>query len=337
MSGSLQRRGRWRGELGFGASVSTSASRNETSPARKAQSGARKRLQSIVAEPAKSPLVENMKLEFEHRNQRYVSDTKDAISIAITLKFEGPQPNHFGTDAATRDSLRLGEFVGDTKLGGSCNVDVLKLVPHCNGTHTETVSHIVHEPIEIGDAAIDWGCLAALVSLPTRAADQTNETYRPALNSTDSVITRTDLQRAMQTFANVRAEALIIRTLPNDVDKRTRQYANARVPGPAFFTAEAMEYIDSLDCQHLLVDIPSVDRMYDEGLLTNHHIFWRVREGSHSRVPETRCDRTITEMIFVPDHVEDGLCLLNLQVPAFALDAAPSRPLIIPVQLRPSD
>ena len=33
-------------------------------------------------------------------------------------------------------------------------------------------------------------------------------------------------------------------------------------------------------------------------------------------------------MIFVPNEVKDGRYLLNLQVPAFVSDAAPSRPIL---------
>jgi hypothetical protein len=33
-------------------------------------------------------------------------------------------------------------------------------------------------------------------------------------------------------------------------------------------------------------------------------------------------------MIFVDNHIEDGSYLLNLQIPAFVSDAAPSRPII---------
>ena len=38
--------------------------------------------------------------------------------------------------------------------------------------------------------------------------------------------------------------------------------------------------------------------------------------------------RTITEMIFVDDAVDDGPWILDLQIPPFMLDAAPSRPIL---------
>jgi hypothetical protein len=42
-------------------------------------------------------------------------------------------------------------------------------------------------------------------------------------------------------------------------------------------------------------------------------------------------DKTITELIFVPNEVKDGPYLLNLQTAAFENDATPSRPVIYPI------
>ena len=41
-----------------------------------------------------------------------------------------------------------------------------------------------------------------------------------------------------------------------------------------------------------------------------------------------RAHCTITEMIFVPNEIRDGLYLLNLQTTSFDLDASPSKPVI---------
>lgn len=42
--------------------------------------------------------------------------------------------------------------------------------------------------------------------------------------------------------------------------------------------------------------------------------------------------RTITEFVYVPSTVNDGYYMLNLQVSPIQLDAAPSRPILFPVQ-----
>ena len=95
--------------------------------------------------------------------------------------------------------------------------------------------------------------------------------------------------------------------------------------GPAFFSIEAMEYIVSLGVQHLLVDTPSVDRLLDEGNLSAHNIFWETKEKEFNLNSMTK---TITELIFVSEKIKDGIYLLNLQVPSFVSDAAPSRPIL---------
>ncbi len=73
--------------------------------------------------------------------------------------------------------------------------------------------------------------------------------------------------------------------------------------------------------KHLLIDQPSVDKEEDGGALAAHKAFWNIPKN-----PELHA--TITELIFVPDEVEDGLYLLNLQVAPMENDAAPSRPVL---------
>ena len=117
-----------------------------------------------------------------------------------------------------------------------------------------------------------------------------------------------------------------MRTIPNPVAKQTATYGPKSAP--AFFSIEAFQAIVDTGIEHLLIDLPSVDRMTDEGLLTNHHAFWNVQAGSQQLTADTAINKTITEMIFVDDSIQDGDYLLSLQVPAFASDAAPSRPVI---------
>jgi hypothetical protein len=80
--------------------------------------------------------------------------------------------------------------------------------------------------------------------------------------------------------------------------------------------------------RHLLVDLPSIDRTFDEGKLSNHRIFWNVRQGSFETNEASFTNNTITELIYVPVEVEDGNYLLNLQIAPFAADASPSRPVL---------
>lgn len=274
-----------------------------------------------------------MRLELEHHGQKYFFLTESAHSLAIQMDFDGPQPNHFGSDKASSEVLKLGDFTCDTSAGGSCNVDVLKIIPHCNGTHTETVGHIINEDIWVGHAAMDVLTVAMLITVPSMPAKDCKETYRPALDfKSDDVITSAAIKQAIASVGSaeqILPGALIIRTLPNENEKTSRAYTAEK--DPPFLTVEAMELVNQTQVKHLLLDVPSVDKMYDDGLLTNHHLFWQVKEGTHSLSDNTRQDKTITEMIFVDNEIKDGLYALNLQVPAFCSDAAPSRPVITPL------
>ncbi|KAA3638725.1 MAG: hypothetical protein DWP95_12100 [Proteobacteria bacterium] len=71
--------------------------------------------------------------------------------------------------------------------------------------------------------------------------------------------------------------------------------------------------------------------MYDEGLLSNHRIFWQVAKVCRSLQSGQLTHKTITEMIYVPETVADGVYWLNLQVAAWQLNAAPSNPVIWPI------
>lgn len=120
---------------------------------------------------------------------------------------------------------------------------------------------------------------------------------------------------------------MIIRTLPNEDSKLSRVYDENNIP--PYFTPEAMQFIVECGFKHLLVDLPSIDRLFDEGKLLNHRIFWNVEPGSLEVNPETRINSTITEMIYVPNDVADGEYLLNLQIAPFETDASPSRPILL--------
>ena len=92
-----------------------------------------------------------------------------------------------------------------------------------------------------------------------------------------------------------------------------------------------MEFIAELGVEHLLIDLPSVDRTFDEGKLTTHHIFWGVQKESHDIDPTDHSMKTITEMIYAPEEIEDGEYVVSIQIPNFTADAAPSRVLVYQV------
>ena len=250
----------------------------------------------------------------------------DVIDLSIPLKFDGPQPNAFGVEPASSKACEYGDLIGDTRRGGSCNFEQVTLIPHCNGTHTECVGHITNERISIRECLQDLFVAAGLISVEPTPAGESEESYAVSFDSDDVVITRRSLK---QVTGLEKCDALVVRTLPNDDEKLARIYKDTIAP---YFTTEAMEFIVSLGVKHLLVDLPSIDRMSDEGKLSNHRIFWNVEQGSFETNSNTRSSSTITELIYVPNNVSDGKYMLNLQIAPFESDASPSRPLLFKIK-----
>jgi kynurenine formamidase len=258
-------------------------------------------------------------------DETFEIDLDSPIDISIPLQFNGPQPNAFGVERATSKACEYGSLIGDTRRGGSVNFEQYTLIPHCNGTHTECVGHITNERISVRDCLTDALIRATLVSVEPEAFEDdlviTESRIRKALDEP-----RAAVARAGTSGMWISGQALILRTLPNDDAKPSRTYSVGNLP--YYFTQIAMEFIVDRGFKHLLVDLPSIDRLFDKGKLLNHRIFWNVEPGSFEVNANTRMNSTITELIYVPDEVEDGEYLLNLQIAPFASDAAPSRPIL---------
>lgn len=276
--------------------------------------------------PALHP--EKMKISVEIKGKTYLIRTDEPLHISIPLKFNGEQPNAYGVEKASSRPCEAGALVGDTRRGGSCNFEQYSFIPHCNGTHTEAIGHITHERISVHDSLKDAFIPATLVSVRPQNANETSETYAIALGENDQLITREILERALAGAAGNFLEGLIVRTLPNDDGKLTREYADQV---PAFFSTEAMLFIRGRGVKHLVCDLPSIDRIYDEGKLANHRIFWNIEQGKFQTNESSFLEHTITEFVFVPEKVKDGRYILNLQIAAFASDAAPSRPVLFEI------
>lgn len=269
-----------------------------------------------------------MILSVQISDRIYKIDSDNPRDISISLDFNGEQPNAFGVEKATATACETGDFVGDTRRGGSCNFERIKFIPHCNGTHTECVGHVTNRRISVTDCLREAFIPATLISVEPKNALRTDETYAVGLSEQDKFITKISLENALRNADADFLEGLIVRLLPNDDSKMRRDYMENP---PPFFSAEAINFIVEKRVKHLVVDIPSIDRAFDEGKLSNHRIFWNVKAGEFETNEASLISNTITEMAFAPDSIEDGSYLLNLQIAAFTADAAPSRPLIFKV------
>jgi len=234
--------------------------------------------------------------------KNYQFDLRKPLDISISLH-DGEQVNCYFAPPFSTKAVEMGNFIGDTNRGGLLNYKNVSLSPHGNGTHTECVGHISNSGHTINKALQQFHFIAQLVTITPENAP-----------NGDLVISRHQIQQILA----VDVEALIIRTLPNTVDKKIRNYNQTN---PPYLTVEATKLIVEQGIQHLLVDLPSLDKEEDEGRLAAHKVFWQFPDN-------IRMGATITELIFVDDSISDGIYLLNLQIASFDMDAAPSKPIL---------
>lgn len=254
------------------------------------------------------------------------------VSLAIPVDFNSTGPRHFGAPAPTTQAFSIGSFSGSVASGASANCSTITLNPHCQMTHTESVAHLTRES---GDTwrVVPRGLLpAVIVSVTPEPARESSEGSDPQPWGTDTLITRRRLRAAWPTARPAPAlpepVAAIIRTLPNGADKRSRDYTDAV---PPYLTREAVEWLVEKRIEHLVLDVPSLDRTHDEGRLVGHRLFFGLPPGSTARGDAARSRATVTELAFVPDELADGPCLLQLAVPAIGGDAVPSQPIVYPL------
>lgn len=247
-----------------------------------------------------------MKCTIEIDGRSVNIDLSKPLDISMPLTPNAPQANAWWAVPFSAQPVRMGDFVGSVAEGGPVNFNNVQICPHGNGTHTECVGHISKEPYSVNTCLQTYWFPAELVSI-----------YPERQDNDDRVITLEQIQDALEGVDI--PKAVIIRTQPNDELKLTRQYSGTN---PAYIHHSAVAWLVEQGVDHLLLDLPSVDREEDAGELAAHKAFWRY-PGS-----EVRTHATITELIYVPDHIKDDSYMLNIQIAPFDMDAAPSKPVL---------
>jgi kynurenine formamidase len=248
-------------------------------------------------------------------------------SLAIGITFEELHGKYFINSTPSKDMLFTvnSNYLEKTKQG--CNVSEITFIPHCHGTHTESTAHIDDLGITIDNLHPPLGVPCKLVSICSKRFGETDDTYPVHVNECEHVIDRLELETKLSNTPQDKLQALILRTLPNDISKKYRIYKYLNTY--PFFTTEAINYIRNLGVLHLLVDIPSIDRLEDNGKLSNHRIFWSCKKKIETKKVKYRQTATITELIYAPSDLLDGFYCLFLCYPMLKTDAVPSWPLLV--------
>ena len=243
-----------------------------------------------------------MQTTIYHNNVQYVANLNAPLDISIPMHSNSVLAWHIPN--LTISPVATENWVADVNKGAPVNFNNINFNPHAHGTHTECVGHISSSKESLNQNLKQFFFVAKLISVT------------PNQINNDSVITKKSIQLSLVAEENI--DTLIIRTLPNNDNKKLKNYSHSN---PTYILKSAMEYIVDIGVKHLLIDLPSVDKEDDGGALAGHKIFWKYPEN-------TRKKCTITELIYVSNSIKDGLYLLNLQFVPFENDASPSRPII---------
>lgn len=236
-------------------------------------------------------------------------DLSKPIDISIPLSNSDQNPIAWYIEKPQIEPVVFGEWIGKVSEGSSTNFNNIFFNPHGHGTHTECLGHITREFYSINECLKQFFFTAQLISIePEKIGD-------------DWVITKSQIE---STLNKVVPKAIIIRTLPNNNSKKSTNYSHTN---PPYIAEDAAMFIRESGIQHLLIDLPSVDREEDEGKLLAHKAFWNVKDVNNLN-DDARLNCTITEMIFVADEIQDGNYILNLQIASFENDASPSKPIL---------
>jgi arylformamidase len=245
-------------------------------------------------------------------NETIYIETVEGIDISIPMGGKNADAKAWYVGSPVIEPVRGNGFVGSVAEGGSVNFRNIFFNPHGNGTHTECLGHITKEVYSINEHLKDFIVEALLISISPEK-----------IENGDLVITKRQLQGIVK---NKKVKALVIRTIPNLSSKLNIDYSSTN---PPYMDVGCVDVLNEMGVEHLLLDLPSVDRESDNGVLAVHHKFWGVPDNPQFH-------KTITELIYVPDSVSDGNYLLSLQVAPFENDASPSRPVLYQLKTKKS-
>lgn len=241
--------------------------------------------------------------EIKLAGKAYTIDLNKPLDISMELRDGPSNVNVWYVDPPSISPHVAEGMAINVSEGASVNFNDIAFNPHAHGTHTECVGHITKAFHSVNQSLQQYFFLAKLV------------TIAPERKGQDFVISQKQLEYALSGGV---PEAVVIRTLPNTRDKCSRQYSNTN---PPYVAKEAMEWLVAQKVEHLLLDLPSVDKEKDNGELASHHAFWNTSGAIRHRA-------TITELIYVDNSIADGSYFLELQLAPFQNDASPSRPIL---------
>ncbi|MDR0194655.1 MAG: cyclase family protein [Myroides sp.] len=252
-----------------------------------------------------------MKATITYSGTDYHINLMKPIDISIPLVNTEDNPIAWYLDKPEISPVVMHDWIGKVSEGqSSTNFNNIAFNPHAHGTHTECLGHITYDFYSVNDSLKTYFFFAQLITIAPELQD-----------NGDYVIT---LDQVKHVWVENNQKAVVIRTLPNELAKTHQKYSHTN---PPYLCDKAASFFKEQGIDHLLIDLPSVDREQDEGKLLAHKAFWNVKDTRQLN-SDARLDATITEMVYIPNEVEDGWYFVNIQLASFVNDASPSKPVL---------
>lgn len=247
-----------------------------------------------------------LKATLEIENKSYQIDFHQPINISFPLNEGENNPNCYWANPVKFETIVSGSFIGDVSKGGTVNYKNIQFAPHGNGTHTECYGHLSADTeAVITNSLTTFFFTAELITITPNL-----------LSNGDSIILLDEIKSKIK---HPTANSLIIRTLPNN--KNTKQNARYSGANPPYLEPEVGNWLNKNNYQHLIVDLPSVDKEIDGGELLVHRSFFGFPNS-------IRKQSTITELAFIDSNIIDDLYIIQFNIININLDASPSMPLL---------
>ena len=181
-----------------------------------------------------------MKATISYNNKNIEIDLSKPIDISIPLTNTDANPIAWYIEKPTIEPVRFGDWIGKVSAGSSTNFNNIFFNPHGHGTHTECLGHITKEFYSINQCLKQFFFTADLISIQPESLDD------------DLVITKAQIEKALSTSTalSVTREAIVIRILPNQENKKHKNYSNTN---PPYLLEEAATFIRESGIKQLLL------------------------------------------------------------------------------------
>ena len=199
----------------------------------------------------------NVSIHFEGVD--FTASGEEAVDLSLAFQESGG-PSAWYVEPMQVEPVRANGFLGSVAEGGDVNFRDVTFNPHGNGTHTECVGHISEAAHSVNRLSIPPLMPCLVVSI------------QPEVKNEDHVITAKALELASERHwsGQIAPPSLVLRTLPNNAEKRSKNWSNTNAP---YLEAAAAQWLVDRGVEHVLLDLPSVDREQDGGVHSLHIMF----------------------------------------------------------------